>query len=70
MRRIKIKLPFTTESILKRRLDLIEIAKILSNSQKFTIVEEEHYSKMSYLVIFVTEKQKYHKKATTSKKTF
>jgi hypothetical protein len=55
MRRIKIKLPFTKESILKRRLDLVEMAKILSNNQKFTIVEEEHFSKMSYMVVFVTE---------------
>ncbi|MBN2891674.1 MAG: hypothetical protein JXL97_07395 [Bacteroidales bacterium] len=55
MRRIKIKLPFSNESLLKRRFDLIETAKILSNNEKFTIVEEEHYDKMSYIVIFVLE---------------
>lgn len=55
MRRIKIKLPFQMESTLKRRLELIELAKILTNDKKFTVVEEEHFAEMSYIVIFITE---------------
>ena len=60
MRRIKIKLPFKNKGLLKRRIDLIEMAKILSNHQKFTIIEEEHFPKMSYIVVIVANKKEEH----------
>ncbi len=53
MQRIKIKLPFKNESVYKRRKELLQTAKILTNNQFFTIVEEKHFLFMSYLIVFV-----------------
>ncbi len=55
MRRIKVKLAFNEESYLKRKLELMKTAKILSEGKNFIIVEEEHYEKVSYIVILVKD---------------
>jgi len=53
MRRIKIKLPFNSADSEFRHKKLLEIARMLSNDNSFTIIEEKHLSQMSYLVILV-----------------
>ncbi|MBN2893766.1 MAG: hypothetical protein JXL97_17990 [Bacteroidales bacterium] len=58
MRRIKIKLPFSFESLLKRRFELMEMAKILTNDKKFIVIEEKHFDRMSYIVVFIVEEFK------------
>lgn len=55
MRKIKIKLPFEQESVIERHSALIEMAEILSNDLYFSILEERHFDKMSYMVVYVAD---------------
>jgi hypothetical protein len=55
MRRIKIKLPFDDEKLSVREKKLKETADILSDFQRYLIVEEKHYTKLSTMTIYVID---------------
>lgn len=58
MRRIKIKLPFNSADTEFRHQKLLEIARMLSNENTFTVIEEKHLSQMSYIIILVENSYK------------
>jgi len=67
MRRIKIKLPFSTADLKLRHQKLIEMAKILSNNNFFTVIEENHLVTMSYMIVLVENAFEYSEKDKNTK---
>ena len=62
MRRIKIKLPFKNKNLDYRHKQLIEMAHVLTNDNFFTIIEERHLNKMSYMIVLVENAFEYTQK--------
>jgi hypothetical protein len=56
MRKIKIKLKFNSENPQERHEKLLEIAKTFVKEDFFTILEEKHFERLSYIVVLTTNK--------------
>ena len=57
MRKIKIKLPFSSEDIQERHDRLMHMAQsLIPKDNFFFIIEEKHFKHLSYMIVLTTKK--------------